>query len=152
MFGIFTEKKSIINDGEPVLPASIVIDDFSELMYIPLSYWNISDYKINWLTSLEQGVRDRKHAVLVVSMYKPELTNFVFAWVLYFEGDLVFVQNNVIFLDKCNGFSPDKVNDFIDARTTYDEDGMKISEWSTDIESVISFYESLKNEMDRKLD
>lgn len=59
-------------------------------MHIPLSYWNISDYKRNWLLSLEQGMRDGKHAALVVSMYRPELTNFVFAWVLYFEGDLVF--------------------------------------------------------------
>lgn len=148
MFGIFTENKAIINDGEQVLPASIIVDDFKESMHIPLSYWNISDYKKNWLLSLEQGICDGKHAALVVSMYRPELTNFVFAWVLYFEGSLVFVQNNVIFLDKCNEFSPDKINDFIDARTTYDEDGYKISEWSTDIESVISFFEYLKYEMD----
>lgn len=63
-----------------------------------------------------------------------------------------FLQNNVIFLDKCKEFSPDKINDFIDARTTYDEDGIKISEWNTDIESVISFYECLKDEMDYRLD
>ncbi|WP_368161922.1 hypothetical protein [Aeromonas sp. R5-3] len=149
MFGIFIESKAIINNGEQVLPASIIIDDFKESMHIPLSYWNVSDYKKNWILSLEQGICDGKHAALVVSMYRPEVTNFVFAWVLYFEGSQVFVQNNVIFLDKCNEFSPDKINDFIDARTTYDEDGIKISEWNTDIENVISFFECLKDEMDQ---
>ncbi len=38
MFGIFPEDKPVDVEGELVLPASIVIDDFSEIINIPLSY------------------------------------------------------------------------------------------------------------------
>lgn len=145
MFGIFPEKEAIDVEGERVLPAAIIIDEFSEMMHIPLSYWNIEDYKKSWLKSLDEALAGKKHAVLVVSMYEPERANFIFTWVLYFHGDKVYVQNKVLFLDEYPDFTLDKVNDFIEPRITHNEDGMKISEWNTDINSVLGFYHSLKS-------
>lgn len=145
MFGIFPEDKPVDIEGECVLPALIIIDEFSEMMNIPLSYWNINDYKDNWRCSLEEGLANKKHAALAVSMYEPANTNFIFTWVLYFSEDVVFVQNSILFLDECPGFTPENINSFTEPRTTYNEDGMKISEWSTDLKSVISFYHSLKD-------
>ncbi|MDW8848443.1 hypothetical protein SD961_21585 [Erwinia sp. MMLR14_017] len=145
MFGIFPEDKPIEVDGEIVLPASIVIDEFSEVMNIPLSYWNISDYKYSWLSSLEEGLANKKHATLAVSMYEPDNANFIFTWVLYFSGDDVFVQNNILFLDECSGFTPETINSFTEPRTTHNEDGMKISEWNTNLKNILDFYHSLKN-------
>ncbi|MDR3431686.1 MAG: hypothetical protein P4L95_07230 [Rouxiella aceris] len=145
MFGIFPESTPVDIEGECVLPASIIIDDFSETMNIPLSYWNISDYKDNWLSSLEEGLANKKHATLAVSMYEPENTNFIFTWVLYFSGNNVFVQNSILFLDECPGFTPQTINSFTQPRTTHNEDGMKISEWNTDLKSVLDFYHSLKD-------
>ncbi len=143
MFGIFPEDKPVNTDGELVLPASIVIDRFHEAMNIPLTYWNINDYKRSWLRSLEEGLISKSHAALAVSMYDPALANFVFAWVIYFEGEVVHVQNNVIFLEEGKEFSPEKINEFIDEHMTHDEDGMRISEWNTDLNSVINFYNEL---------
>lgn len=145
MFGIFPEDKPIEVDGEIVLPASIVIDEFSEVMNIPLSYWNVSDYKYSWLSSLEEGLANKKHATLAVSMYEPDNANFIFTWVLYFSGDDVFVQNNILFLDECSGFTPETINSFTEPRTTHNEDGMKISEWNTNLKNILDFYHSLKN-------
>ncbi|WP_347114321.1 hypothetical protein AAHB66_20375 [Leclercia sp. S52] len=145
MFGIFPEDKPVDVEGERVLPASIIIDEFSEMMNIPLSYWNISDYKKSWLRSIENGLASKKHATLIVSMYELEHTNFIFTWVLYFCGDKVFVQNKILFLDEYTDFTVDKINDFIEPRTTHNEDGMKISEWCTDLKSVLDFFNSLNN-------
>lgn len=145
MFGIFPKDKPVDIEGECVLPASIIIDEFSEMMNIPLSYWNINDYKDSWRSSLEEGLATKKHATLAVSMYEPENTNFIFTWVLYFSGDDVFVQNSILFLDECPGFTPETINSFTGPRTTHNEDGMKISEWNTDLKSVLDFYHSLKN-------
>lgn len=145
MFGIFPEDKPVDIEGECVLPASMIIDEFSEMMNIPLSYWNINDYKDNWRSSLGEGLANKKHAALAVSMYEPVNTNFIFTWVLYFSGDVVFVQNSILFLDECPGFTPETINCFTEPRTTHNEDGMKISEWNTDLKSVISFYHSLKD-------
>lgn len=145
MFGIFPEDKQIDIEGAFFAPASIVIGDFTESMNIPLTYWNINDYKKSWLKSLEEGSTKKNHAALAVSMYEPELANFVFVWVLYFKAEIVHVQNSIIFLEEQKSFSPEKINEFIDERTTHDEDGMKISEWSTDLDSVLDFYKSLKS-------
>lgn len=145
MFGIFPEDKPVDIEGECVLPASIIIDEFSEMMNIPLSYWNIDDYKDNWRISLGEGLENKKHAALAVSMYDPVNTNFIFTWVLYFSGDVVFVQNSILFLDECPEFTPETINSFTEPRTTHNEDGMKISEWNTDLKSVIIFYHGLKD-------
>ena len=144
MFGIFPEDTPVNIEGECVLPSSIIIDEFSEVINIPLSYWNINNYKVSWLNSLEEGLKNKKHATLVVSMYEPENANFVFTWVLYFSGNDVFVQNKVLFLDECPEFTPETINEFTGARETHNEDGMKISEWNTDLDSVINFYNTLK--------
>lgn len=145
MFGIFPEGKPVNVEDEHVLPALIIIDEFSEMMNIPLTYWSIKDYKKSWLRSLEEGLASKKHATLAVSMYEPENTNFLFTWVLYFYDDKVFVQNKVLFLDEYPDFTVDKINDFIELCITHNEDGMKISEWSTDLKSVLVFFNSLND-------
>ena len=144
MFGIFPEDKTVNIEGECVLPASIIIDEFSEMINIPLFYWGVGDYKNSWIRSLEEGFGNKKHATLAVSMYEPENTNFIFTWVLYFYDEKVFIQNKLLFLDELPGFSVDGINDFIGPRITHNEEGMKISEWSTDLNSVLDFYNSIK--------
>lgn len=144
MFGIFPENVPITMNDELVLPAEIVIGGFQEKLYIPLTYWNFSDYKMSWLKSLEHGLTNKDYSVLAVSMYEPSDTNFIFVWVIYFHDVQVFIQNKVLFLDEHPDFTSDRINDFIGPRITYNEDGIKISEWSTDLKSIIHFYESLK--------
>lgn len=144
MFCIFPKDKPFIMEDELVLPVEIVINDFQEEFYISLTYWNFEDYQESWLKSLERGLTDKDHAALAVSMYEPRESNFIFIWVIYFDGDNAHIQNNVLFLDEYQCFTPNKINEFIEPRTTHDEDGTKISEWNTDLKSVINFYESLK--------
>jgi hypothetical protein len=144
MFGILPSDTSIHENDEMVLPATIVIDTFAETVHIPLSYWSIEDYRQSWLSSLEEGLHNKTHAALAVSMYEPDYTNFIFSWIIYFSGDEVFLQNKVIFLDECLDFTPEKINDFIEPRAIYNEDGMKISEWHTDLNSILAFYHGLK--------
>lgn len=78
-------------------------------------------------------------------MYAADQTSFIFIWVAYFKGNDVFIQNSVLFMDDCPSFSPSKINEFIEPRMTHDEDGEKISEWRTDLASIITFFESLKS-------
>ncbi|ATM87409.1 hypothetical protein ACSMDF_17185 [Yersinia enterocolitica] len=144
MFGIFPGDIPIKEYDEIVLPSSIMIDEFKESFNLPLAYWSVENYKASWRESIEFGLQNCNYAALAVSMYEPDYTNFVFTWVLYFEGKDIFVQNKILFLDECPGFMPDKINDYVQKRETHDEDGRKISEWSTDLKSVIDFYNSLK--------
>lgn len=109
MFGIFPTNVVIEENDELVLPASIVIDSFSESFNIPLAYWGVEDYRIHWINSLGEGLKSKKHSVLAVSMYEPSTKNFIFAWALYFSGEDVFVKNIVIFIDECPGFTSEKL-------------------------------------------
>lgn len=143
MFGIFPNGQSFYEHGEMVLPASIIIDEFTEPVHLPLSYWKADDYRSSWRSSLEEGIRNKKHSALAVSMYEPGYTNFIFVWVVYFLGNKAAIQNSILFLDECHGFTPEKINDFIEPRTTHNEDGEEISEWSTNIDNVLDFYNSL---------
>jgi len=56
----------------------------------------------------------------------------------------VSVQNKILFLEEHPNFSIEKINQFISPRCIYSEDGEKISEWTTDLQSIGTFYESLK--------
>ncbi|WP_058962514.1 hypothetical protein [Type-E symbiont of Plautia stali] len=144
MFGIFPEGKPIRENGELVIPSSIIIGDFTERLHIPISYWSFGDYKRNWLSSLLQGIDNKKHSALAVSMYEPDFTSFIFVWVVYYQGDAAYIQNKIIFLDEYQNFTPDTINEFIGERETYNEDGMKISEWETDLNSIITFLASIR--------
>ncbi|MEW5292009.1 hypothetical protein ABW286_23005 [Erwinia papayae] len=145
MFGILFKGTPVNMDGELVQPASIIIDEFAESLNLPLSYWNLMDYKKSWLKSLEEGLSSKTHSALAASMYDPTQTNFIFTWVLYFEDNDVYVHNNVVFLDEHQDFTPESINKFVEPRATHDEDGMKISEWNTNLKSITDFYHSLKD-------
>ncbi|OIX90642.1 hypothetical protein [Pantoea sp. Ae16] len=144
MFEIVLDGEQIVIEGERVQPASIVIDNYTESLYLPLSYWSADDYKKAWLASLREGLARKDHAALAVSMYEPDQTNFIFTWVLYFEGMDVYLHNNMVFLDECRGFTVEQINKFVEPRTTHNDEGMKISEWRTDLKSVIDFYHHLE--------
>ncbi len=90
MFSIFFAKKPVNIEDECVFPTSIVIGSFSEMMNIPLSYWNISGYQDSRISSLKEGLEYKKHASLAVSMYEPESTNFLITWVLFFLAMIFF--------------------------------------------------------------
>ncbi|EIU7328053.1 hypothetical protein L6E76_004599, partial [Salmonella enterica subsp. enterica serovar Uganda] len=66
------------------------------------------------------------------------------------QGDMAFIQNKVLFLDECDGFTASRINDFVQPRSILTEEGIKISEWVTDIDSIIIFYKTLQQwEMSR---
>lgn len=145
MFNIIVKNTPINAYEELALPGKIIIDDFEENFTLPISYWSLDDYKKSWLNSLRQGIENKDHAALPVSMYDLSSANFIFIWKIYFENIIVHIQNSMIFLDQYPGFKIEKINQFIKPRRTHNDEGMKISEWDTDLASVIKFYTNLSS-------
>ena len=143
MFNIEINATPIEMFDELAHPANIIINDFHEWIHIPVSYWNIEQYRDSWKKSIQYGLESKKHAVLVTSMYEPDKLNFVFTWILYFDDEVVHVQNRVIFVDEHVNFNINDVNLYIDPRKTHDEDGMEISEWDCELSDIVQFYHSL---------
>lgn len=148
MFDIAIEDKLCKSDyGGQFYPAEIIINESRESFQLPAGYWTVSEYKKNWLCSLEDGLKNKTHSALAVSMGEAENTNFIFTWVVYFKNNEAKVQNIMMFMDEMPGFTPRKINDFVKDYEEYNEDGLKISEWSIDYKSIDDFVIKLKGDL-----
>jgi len=129
---------------ESGLYGEIEIDGYKEGFFSPVRFWSRMDYLKSWKKSLDQGLQNRGHAALATSMYDPNSCNFIFCWVIYIEGERAYLQNKILFLDELSvPFVPDDINTHISEREEIDEDGMKISQWSVDVSSIVEFSELL---------
>ncbi|MFF7973306.1 hypothetical protein [Streptomyces sp. NPDC007905] len=111
-----------------------------------LTYWDAAEYEASWIRSLRALERaDDATSCLISSITDPRSSNFIFCWPLYRYGDVVYVQNSIIFLEGLSeDFTPEEPWRFVEPRSTVDEDGHKISEWHTTIDEVREFLYSVQ--------
>lgn len=149
MFNIKIEKNEFFNDwGDLIVKSKIIINDFSEYFDLPVSYWKVNDYKRSWVKSISQILNKNKdRAILFTSMYDLEKVNFLHSWIIYKKGNSAFIQNCILFRDDFDEFSLENIFKYIPDREIYSEYGEKISEWTTDFENIIRFYDKLKFEL-----
>jgi CdiI N-terminal domain len=78
---------------------------------------------------------------LMTSMTDPRNSNFLTCWPMYREGEDVYIQNTLIFLDEIEGdFNPAAPWDSVGPREVIDEDGNRVSEWITSMRSLREFF------------
>ncbi|MDI6097072.1 hypothetical protein QLQ12_00425 [Actinoplanes sp. NEAU-A12] len=120
---------------------SITIGPFSESFPISLNFWAVEDYVASWkhaLAALEESADST--VCLVASMVDPQDGNFVNCWPVYRSGDIVRVQNSIIFFeDLTETFDPGTPWLSVAAHSVIDEDGNRISEWSTTMSEIRRF-------------
>jgi CdiI N-terminal domain len=130
------------NDSSSEVPGRIVIGDFTETFMVPLGFWDESDYRHSWRRAFEV-LNENSHSTscLMTSMTDPGNSNFLACWPMYREGEDVYIQNAIIFLDEIKGsFDLNAPWGFIEPRHGIDEDGNKISEWITSMDSLREFF------------
>lgn len=49
-------------------------------------------------------------------MHEPESLNFISAWIIYYDGELSYVQNKIIFVDDFLEFYTSKINEYVNER------------------------------------
>jgi hypothetical protein len=119
----------------------ITVGAFTEDFEASLTFWNPDDYRASWRSALSVlAAAETATSCLVSSITDPATSNFVFCWPLYRDGDDVYVQRSLIFLDELPGeFDPTRPWLFVQPRSTVDEDGNHISEWHTDMAAIRQF-------------
>jgi CdiI N-terminal domain len=129
------------NGGSAVASGSIVIGEFTETFRVPLGFWDESDYRRSWRRAFEV-LNENAHATscLMTAMTDPENSNFLTCWPMYREGEDVYIQNALIFLDEIEDFDLAAPWDSVRPREVIDEDGNRISEWATSMRSVREFF------------
>lgn len=128
--------------GVPVQAMSrIVVNDFEEHFIMSLDYWTVDHYRASWREALRVLVTGESPvSCLITSITDPKNSNFVFCWPLYRETGKVFVQNKVLFLDElAGGFSVESPWKALGPREVVNEDGDRISEWTTGVLAVERF-------------
>ena len=83
----------------------------------------------------------RSASCLMASMTDPRISNFVVSWPMYREGEDVYIQNAIIFLDEVGeAFDPAAPWECAGPRCGRDEDGSRASEWVTSMSSLREFF------------
>jgi hypothetical protein len=120
----------------------IVIGKFVETFRVPLGFWGESDYLSSWRRAFEVLNADpHSTSCLMTSMTDPVNTNFLGCWPMYREDDDVHIQNAIIFIDEIGqDFDPTVPWNYVEPRRAVDEDGNKISEWITSMDSLREFF------------
>jgi hypothetical protein len=128
--------------GSAEASGRIVIGDFTETFKIPLGFWDESDYHRSWRQAFQVlNANPRSTSCLMTSMTDPNNSNFLVCWPMYREDEDVYIQNAIIFLDEIEGaFDPAAPWDYVGPRHGIDEDGNKISEWITSMDSLREFF------------
>jgi hypothetical protein len=122
----------------------ITVGSFSEDFPMDLSFWSVKEYRNSWRSALERASRmTTATSCLVSSITDPTTSNFISCWPLYRDGQHVRVQSSLIFLDELS----EKFNErepwrFITPHSVTDEEGNRISEWSTQMTEVQHFLDS----------
>ncbi|MFU2048674.1 hypothetical protein [Avibacterium gallinarum] len=148
MFDILLENKKFDeNFQESIFQAKIIINEFSEALHIPISYWNIADYISNWKNSLTKGFLNKKDSALLTTVYNLTETNFLQSWILYYSTETIYIQNYIFFLDEHRDLNLKNINDFIPPRDILTEEGERISEWKVRNTDILEFYKSLDNKL-----
>ena len=119
---------------------TIRVGAFTESFSAPLGYWDRGAYERSWqraLAVLEES--PAATACLMTSMTDPRTSNFLVCWPLFRGGDIVYVQNRFLFLDDVGDIDPEAPWRRIGPRETADEEGTRISEWTTSMSALRHF-------------
>ena len=134
--------------GERAMLGELTLGNYKERFYAPLIYWSADDYRNHW-TKAAGRVVSGLEAAFFVRVYNPLIANFLEWWPMYPEGQFVYAQNHLLFLDQLDG--PLDITDpwrHIGPRNTESEDGEKTSEWQLSMKDIEAFSRRLRSQVD----
>lgn len=89
--------------------ARIRLGSFAEVFLMNLSFWSVDEYRRSWESALRE-IESSENAIscLIASMTDSAASNFISCWPMYRDGDAVYIQNSLIFLDELDESSTRK--------------------------------------------
>ncbi|WP_424229836.1 hypothetical protein [Actinophytocola sp.] len=98
----------------------------------------------SWESALREIERFAKAtSCLIASITDPAVSNFISCWPMYRDGDVIHVQNSLIFLNELDEpFDSQAPWRHVEPHREVDEDGNRISQWVTSASEVRQFRES----------
>lgn len=146
-FSIVIQNSEIAGNPKETL-GQITIGDFMETFTIALNDWSIEDYKKSWRCALQRLIEGCSAVGLMVWMHPPQIQANRRALILYRKENAVFVQDRLFPIggDVTPEFDEELNLINIGARKTIMKNGMQISEWKTDIDSIRRFLDFIQSD------
>lgn len=118
----------------------IQIEKHKESFYIPVEWWTLEDYERQWKEGLER-IKTRDTSCLVTAIYDPRKRPFIEWWLLYKEGNIIYIQNQIVLeeiysqLIGDKSFTSETCYNFIEPKEPkLQPDGYEISEWEVKLD------------------
>jgi hypothetical protein len=147
-----SRKVPVTEAGESSCYGIIQIGEFRERFITALAFWSACDYQIQWNQALKRILGHSTQSCLITSLTDPETTNFITWWPIYRVDDILYFQNQVLFLaDLADPFNPDDPYKHIPSRKTRTEEGNRISEWSLSVDEVKCFLVKSEHGLNRRV-
>lgn len=118
--------------------ALLKIDDFEEIIRVPIEYWTIEDYEQQWKEGLDR-IKIKYYSCLITSVYNPKIKPWIEFWPMWKIGSKLYMENQYIFFDVYkkvirNGcFTIKNCYNFIPKKRTINRFGQKPSTWVVDL-------------------
>ena len=130
-----------VDEQDPMVAIGrLRLGDDEEYFESVLGFWAADDYERSWSVGLRRLLAGESISCLATSVTNPSSANFVEVWPLYREGNDVYVQNSLIFLEQLSHeFDADAPWESVTPREVVDEDGRAISEWKVSLTDIREF-------------
>ena len=140
MFDIHLTADAVPDSDDYALYGKIQIEDYIETFVASLVCWSPAQYEQHWREACQRIVDGSHESVLISSYVDASMSEFLVWWPLYPEGQIVHVRNEILPYSALS--KPFDVKDpwvSIRPRRIVTDEGLKISEWDTSIQSIEAF-------------
>jgi hypothetical protein len=128
------------SEDEQTAIGCVQIGQFAERFLITLNYWDEATFERKWREAVTRLILGANAVGLMTWMTAPGVKDNGRAWILYREGQRVFIQDKIFIVsNESPKFDEEEHLVAIPPRITIDEDGLKISEWETGIQCLINY-------------
>lgn len=147
----FINHKESSNNGIDKPNLRITIGKHIEYNHVDTSYWSIQDFEKHWREAIYRFLDEPKNksCTLFVSMHPLSQPEIGEAWVLYRDDSdprKIYVQNSLILLEEMTKYrSLDELLNRKDVRVIEADNGFKVSEWSTTLDSIANWANELEH-------
>jgi hypothetical protein len=118
--------------------ALLAIDEFEEVLMVPIEHWTIEDYEQQWKEGLER-IKIKYYSCLITSVYNPKIKPWIEFWPMWKVGNRLYIENQYIFFEiykkviKDRPFTIRNCYNYIPKKRTISRSERKPSIWIVDL-------------------
>lgn len=140
---LLPERVPGVKAGAEARYGEIRIGEYQETFVALIGLWTPEDYEAHWRQATSRLVRSGQPSCLITSVYHPTESDLVRWWLLYPEGERVFMREALLIQPQIpRRFNPSDPYSFIPPRHEAGEDGQEVSEWELPLQDFEDFSNS----------